>query len=167
MSKIFIKSSKNVGGKSAYLVVEYKSSQRLFEVNICSDIIGLSAINTKRLRFSLCKQDIETIKLSDLTHYDPVSLECLATATGPEQRRTHALLGQDILAEFSMFKHGDIELYVDPSEYAIPTSFEELGNQSISLEMQLRKDLPESFDDWEDDDFAFEDDDILSSEEFK
>ena len=163
-----IKGSKNVGGKSACLVVEYKSSQRRFEVNLCYDIMGLSVIYTKRIRFSLCHEDIEAIRKSDdLSRYDPASVACLTTATGPEQRRTHALLGQDILSEFSMLKHGHVELYVDPSEYTLPVDFQELRNQTISLEMQLRKDLPESFDDWEDDDFAFEDDEILSSEDFE
>ena len=166
--KFSIKGSRNVGGKSACLVVEYMKSQRRFEVNLCYDIMGITVIYTKRIRFSLCREDIETIQNSDLSRYDPASVACLASLTGPEQRRrTHALLGQDILSEFTLLKHGHVELYVDPSEYTLPASFQELTNQTISLEMQLRKDLPESFDDWEDDDFAYEDDEILSSEDFE
>ena len=65
-----------------------------------------------------------------------------------------------------MIKYKHVELYVDPAQYTLPRDFKELKDQIISLEMQLRKELPEQFDDWEDDDFAFEDDEILSSEDF-
>ena len=65
-----------------------------------------------------------------------------------------------------MIKYKHVELYVDPAQYTLPRDFKELENQTVSLEMQLRKELPEQFDDWEDDDFAFEDDEILSSEDF-
>ena len=82
-----------------FSIVEYSSSQRLFEV-----IMGLSIIRTKRLRFLLCCEDI---KESDLGRYDPASKKLfIATATGPEQRRTYALLGQDILSEFTLLRHG-------------------------------------------------------------
>ena len=163
-----IKEGKNVGGTSTCLVVEYTDPFRRFDVQLCSDIMGLSGITTPRLRFSLCQDDIIAIQQSDSYRelLDEISLERLATATGPLKRRTHALLGQDLLLGFCMIKYKHVELYVNPSQYTLPRDFKELKDQIISLEMQLRKELPEQFDDWEDDDFAFEDDEILSSEDF-
>ena len=167
--KFSIKGSENVGGSSTCLVVEYTAPQRRFDVNLCSDIMGLSGIFTERLRFSLCRDDIEAIRQSD-SYRDlltSASLERLETATGPQKRRTHALLGQDILLGFCLIKYEHVELYVDPSHYMLPRDFRELRDQTSSLEMQLRQELPDKFDDWEDDDFAYEDDDVLSSGDFE
>ena len=156
-----------MGCNSTCLVVEYKNSQERFEVRLCYDIMGLSVIYTGRIRFLLCHEDIEAIKTLYLNLFDPQSIERINIARGSLERRTHALLGQDILNEFSMLKHGHVELYVNPREYILPANFDELRNHIKLLEMQLKPDLPESFNDWEDDDFAFEDDDILSSEDFE
>ena len=161
-------SKKNVAVSSVCLVVKYLEPFRRFDVQLCSDIMELSGITTPRLRFSLCQDDIVAIQKSDAYRklLDEISLKNLATATGPLKRRTHALLGQDLLLGFCMIKYEHIQLYVNPSQYTLPRDFKELKDQIILLEMQLRKELPDQFDDWEDDDFAFEDDEILSSEDF-
>ena len=159
-----LKGSANVGGTSTCLVVEHIGSNERFTVHLCHDIMGhANNMSTKRLRFSLCQNDIKTIQTTKTycARFSSLCLDRLKIATGPIKRRTHALLGQDILSEYCLIKYRDVEIYVDPSKYTLPRNFRVLRDQNESLANQLRRDLPDNFDDWEDDDFAFEDDEVL------
>ncbi len=58
------------------------------------------------------------------------------------------------------------EFYVNPATYAVPASWNDLGNQMDSIGNQLQGHKPDDFNDWEDDDFAYEDDEVLDEEDF-
>jgi hypothetical protein len=65
------------------------------------------------------------------------------------KRRTHALLGQSVLRKVSSVRFSSIEFFVDPNIYRA-LDWDVLHEETINLTQQL--DLPEAFDDWEDDD---------------
>lgn len=165
--KFSVSESANVGGHSACLVLESRSPTDNFKVNLCEDIMGASDILIKRLRFSLCSDDIDTIKETYIQRFGQLDRQRISSGTGPKKRRTHALLGQDIMFGFCLIKYRHVELYVNPKYYKFPKIFDELQDQTESIENQLRKPLPECFDDWEDDDFTFEDDEKLHEDEFE
>lgn len=77
--------------------------------------------------------------------------------TKEHPRRTHGLLGQSILSQFTLFRINNCELYLDLAEYKLPSSTLDLVNQVQAISDQVQE-FPEGYDDWEDDDFAFEDD---------
>ena len=162
-----VSESANVGGNSLCLVIESLSPTDNFKVNLCEDLMGQSDISIKRLRFSLCSDDIDTIKENYIERFRQLDRQRIFSGTGPLKRRTHALLGQDIMFGFCLIKYRRVELYVNPKYYKFPKNFEELQDQTESMENQLRKVLPECFDDWEDDDFTFEDDEKLHEDEFE
>ena len=162
-----VSESANVSGHSVCLVIESQSPTDYFKVNLCEDIMGASNILIKRLRFSLCSDDIDTIKETYIERFRQLDRQRIFSGTGPLKRRTHALLGQDIMFGFCLIKYRRVELYVNPKYYKFPKNFEELQDQTESMENQLRKVLPECFDDWEDDDFTFEDDEKLHEDEFE
>lgn len=162
-----VSESANVSGHSVCLVIESQSPTDNFKVNLCEDIMGASNILIKRLRFALCSDDIDTIKETYIERFRQLDRQRIFSGTGPLKRRTHALLGQDIMFDFCLIKYRRVELYVNPKYYKFPKNFEELQDQMESMENQLRKVLPECFDDWEDDDFTFEDDEKLHEDEFE
>jgi hypothetical protein len=126
-------------------------------------------ITTTRLRFSLCREDTDTIRsteeyrerVGDLSFKKLNSADCVV----PEKRRTHALLGQDVLARFLLIKYLNMELYLDATKYSLPHDVDELKKQMDSLETQLEKELPEDFNDWEDDDHSCEDDEMVCDDD--
>jgi hypothetical protein len=79
-------------------------------------------------------------------------------------RRSHGLLGQDILSQFCCIKMNQLELFVDPNVYSLPADFKALRMQ-IKLVLEQASSYPKDFNDWEDDDFSFEDDEWLITEE--
>jgi hypothetical protein len=165
--KFSVSESANVGGHSVCLIIESLSPTDNFKVNLCEDLMGQSNILIKRLRFSLCCDDIDTITETYIERFGQLDRQRISSGTGPKKRRTHALLGQDIMFGFCLIKYRHVELYVNPKHYKFPKIFEELQDQTESIENQLRKFLPECFDDWVDDDFTFEDDEKLQKEEFE
>ena len=68
---------------------------------------------------------------------------------------------------FCLIKYRQVELYVNHKYCKFPKFFEELQDQTESMENQLREVLPECLDEWEDDDFKFEDDEKLHEDEFE
>eukprot|EP01033_Poteriospumella_lacustris_P007170 gene7172-5162_t len=81
-----------------------------------------------------------------------------STDISKQTRRSHGLLGQSILSQLASIKFLGCELYVDPATYQMPSSFAELETTVDSIKAQLAENLPENFDDWEDDDYEYEDD---------
>ena len=55
-------------------------------------------------------------------------------------------------------------MYVDPVKFVLPSTFNELNNMTSSIESQLQPLRPDDFDDWEDDDNAYEDDEYVEDE---
>lgn len=165
--KLSIKLSRNVGGKSGCLVVEYLSPFSQFQVALCRDSMGsAAAVPVKQLRFSLCLEDIRGILADEsLCALIPGCVDRLRVVNGPEDRRTHALLGQEITERFCRLKYEQVELYIDPQNYHFPKDLTELRQQIRSLADHVKEQLPDDFNDWEDDDFGFEDDDVLSDSE--
>ena len=77
-------------------------------------------------------------------------------------RRTHGLLGQDILQQFCLVRFNDVELYVNHKVYSLPNNFDDLWVQMKNLKDQITE-FPEGFKDWEDDDFSFNDDECVQN----
>jgi hypothetical protein len=57
-------------------------------------------------------------------------------------------------------------LYFNPAVYILPPSIAALETQITKLIGPLRDNLPDRFDDWEDDDFHFDDQEFASEEMF-
>jgi hypothetical protein len=73
-------------------------------------------------------------------------------------------MSQSILHNFYIMKYRNIGLYVDPVNFVVPTTFNELNNMTLSIESQLQPLKPDDFDDWEDNDNAYEDDEYVEDE---
>ena len=151
-----IEGSNDVGGRSPVLIIQWLSRE-LFKVEICKDIIGHDCKNVeiKRLRFSLCSKDIKHIintpEYSE-RFYERDDIKWLnddVTSNPERDRRTHALLGQSILSKVSSVRYSSIEFFFDSDVYP-DLKWAEVKVETMRLKKQLN--LPESFDDWEDDD---------------
>jgi hypothetical protein len=59
------------------------------------------------------------------------------------------------------------KIYFDLSQYTLPSSFTDLRHQLINLVEQTKEGLPDTFDNWEDNDFAFDDDDYIVDGEIR
>ena len=57
-----------------------------------------------------------------------------------------------------------MEMYVDPEKFVLPSTFNELCNMTSSIEGQLQPSRPDDFEDWRDDDNAYEDDEYFEDE---
>ena len=160
-----ISSSRNAGGQSPVLLFQPKSATVKFSVNVCTDIMpGEIKPEVDNLRFSLCAADVDEIKGDSRRFFIDAEVKKLEGVVAPSKRRAHALLGQSILYNFYVMKYRKIELYTDPGNFVLPTSFDELNNMISSIESQLKPLKPDDFDDWEDDDNAFEDDEYIDDE---
>jgi hypothetical protein len=163
-----IRKGNSPGGSTLSLVLKQRSPSKMFEISLCCDLplSGNSNITSTTLRYSLSTEDINWI----LVHAEVGRLFApneLATLHEEIQamdhgRRSHGRLGQQILSRFACIKHDGCELYVDPMSYGLPTDFRALDFQVNDLRSQVKTVLPNTFNDWEDDDFAFEDDDYLT-----
>ena len=90
MKEIFSKFSKgyrfsgnesaNVGGHSVCMVIESENPADNFKVTLCEDIMGTSDILIKRLRFSLCSDDIDTIGETFMKNLDEITGNALSLA---------------------------------------------------------------------------------------
>jgi hypothetical protein len=162
-----ISGGKSPGNTTISLTVTKKSVFAKFSIELCSDIIDAPTFSVDHLRFALSSDDIAWIldnecAKSKFADYEIVRLRA---ETKLHARRTHGLIGQQILDQFASFKCVGCEIYVDPSQYIWLSSFDDLRHQLIDLVGQTKEGLPDTFDDWEDDDFAFDDDDYIVDEE--
>ena len=71
------------------------------------------------------------------------------------------MFGQSILYNLNVMKYRNIQLYVDPAKFVLPSTFNELNDMTSSIESLLQSLKPGNFDDWEDDDNAYEDDEYV------
>lgn len=164
LSKIFswtdteyrISSGTSPGGITISLIVTKNTPYTKFAVELCTDIINSPALRIDHIRFALCTEDIAWILENDsaASKFAAKELEKLRAEIKIHTRRSHGLIGQQILDQFASIKYKECQ-------YTLPANFVELGHQLIDLVSQTKNDLPSSFDDWEDDDFAFEDDDHI------
>ena len=157
--------SRNAGGQSPVLVFQPKSVTLKFSVHVCADIIP-SDIRPEldNLRFSLCAEDVDEINGGSRCFFIDAEVKKLEGVVVSSKRRGHALLGQSILYNFYVMKYRKMEMYVDPVKFVLPSTFNELNNMTSSIESQLQPLRPDDFDDWEDDDNAYEDDEYLKDE---
>jgi len=162
-----IRKGNTPGGSTIALVLKKTNPFEKFDISLCSDIMQNLNIQVEMLRFSLCTDDINWILENDSANQNisPEAVEYLRQETKHYGRRTHGLLGQHILDRFTCIKHNGCKLYVDASKYQLPSNFRTLDFQVDALRSQLKVSVPDEFDDWEDDDFAFEDDDYITDEE--
>ena len=153
-SIITIGGSSNVGGHSPVLHIERKDGSK-FDVKLCQDLVSSPEVLTlPRLRFSLCSADIQTIlQESDLSarlsKYGLVRLIEDKTSHPKRARRTHALLGQTVISNTSSVRYSNVEFFVVNQQYPL-TDWVTLHEDTLKLLEQIN--LPESFDEWEDDD---------------
>jgi hypothetical protein len=106
------------------------------------------------LRFFLCSDDVKMIMenpgySSRLSSADREKLECDIQNSNNRGRRSHAILGQVIMKQYSSIRFQQIEFFVDAQTYDIP-SWSFMKVHTLSIIQQIK--LPESFDNWEDDD---------------
>ena len=149
------------------LSITGKNSRLTFPVNLCSDVIGSSAIHVTTLRFALCAEDIDELMRDPCRQFVTSSqLDKLADLNVSSVRRRHALLGQSVLQGFLLLKLNNTAFYVNRQTHAVPASWEELRNQMGAIENQLQRHMPDDFEDWEDDDFAYEDDEFLAEDDW-
>lgn len=155
-----------VGSLHLSLNFNRSSNNSSFTVNLCDDLFQGTEIYVKKLRFSLCSEDADHILSNPeyLTRFGSKEISDLQTLKEAMvlKRRSHGLLGQDILQQFCLVRFNDVELYVNHKAYSLPKTFDELWVQMKDLKDQIT-DFPEGFKDWEDDDFAFNDDEWLQS----
>lgn len=154
------KKGKGVGGHNVSLVVKYLGSKQ-FDVELCTDVMGNASknITIPELRFHLSSEDIQLIL--NTPHFKSKFAKNFVNSMEIEhkihERRTHGLLGQHISKQLLLIRHKHSELYINLDDYVLPTTKSELVAQINELSSQLTF-FPEGYDDWEDDDFAFEDD---------
>jgi hypothetical protein len=157
--------SRNAGGQSPVLLFQPKSVTLKFSVHVCTDIMpGDIKPEVDNLRFSLCAEDVDEINGGSRRFFIDAEVKKLEGVVVTSKRREHALLGQSILYNFYVMKYRKIELYVDPVKFVLPSTFDELNNMTSSIESQLQPLKPDDFDDWEDNDNAYEDDEYVEDE---
>jgi hypothetical protein len=153
-----ITSSTNVGGRSPCLSVKPRGPSASITIILCKDILDCPEIKIEKLRFSLCTEDVDTIKLKYNNCFSAADMLLIDKDGAPKKRRTHAVLGQAVLHGLTLVKYNNCELYLDATIYKLPTDFRELAFQIRELTEPIKVLLPEDINDWEDDDFFFEDD---------
>eukprot|EP01038_Epipyxis_sp_PR26KG_P017471 gene17471-24175_t len=151
--------SSDVGGTSPVLIIEMDPSQECINVSLMTDEEGEHKFKLFKLRFALCTEDIEfMLNLGDLlktifTQDDVNMLNQLVTGD-VFKRRTHALLGQDILQRYSCIRHGKVALYIDVLKME-EGKFDWIDiKDCCQATVTSLKHLPDDFNDWEDDDLA-------------
>eukprot|EP01035_Chromulina_nebulosa_P005438 gene5438-7371_t len=146
-----ISSGRRVGGNSLSLT-------DFFHAKLCQDILDSPNIPLKMIRFSLSTEDINEILMNNIykAKFNLSNIVLLESQIKVHLRRDYGLLGQEVMQCFSSIKHGACELHVDSQIFIMPPTFVELGIQIDNLVNQIVN-LPEGFEEWEDD-YAFEDD---------
>ena len=148
---------RNAGVQSPVLLFQPKSATLKFTARVCTDIMpGGLMPKVNNLRFSLCAEDVDEINGGSRRFFIYAELKKLEGIVVTSKRREHALLGQSILYNFLVIKYRKMELYVDPAKFPLPSTFNELNNMTSSIESQLQTLKPGDFDDWEDDDNAYD-----------
>ena len=148
----------NICGKSPCLSVKPRGPSAFMTIILCNDILDCPEIKIDKLRFSLCTEDVATIKSKYMIYFSAADMALIDKDRAPIKRRTHALLGQSVLKGLALIKCNNCELYLDASIYKLPSDFREVAFQKRELTEPLRVLLPEDINDWEHDDFSFEDD---------
>jgi hypothetical protein len=145
--------STRVGGECLVLLFSHFGPTGSFEVKLCQDIVGhAEALAVKNLRFSLCSEDSAAIlECVDLRNRfgtaEIIKLQSYLDRT--IARRSHALLGQSVLKELSCIKSSTVEFHVRAELYT-PITWKDVEIDTKRLLAQLV--LPDSFEEWEDDD---------------
>eukprot|EP01039_Chlorochromonas_danica_P006767 gene6767-7477_t len=157
----YISRGKGVDGDHLSLV--FYRLKPTFEVKLCSDILTSPTIYVDKIRFSLCTEDMSHILANYPNSFvgeDIEVMQRMVEKNSCSKRRSHGLVGQDILSQFCSLKLGNIQLYVDPRTYSLPPDFSSLALQMRNIFTQIEM-YPEGFHDWEDDEFSYEDDEYI------
>jgi hypothetical protein len=140
---------KKSGGRSLVLIIR-AVLQTNFEVKLCQDILVEGVTCTiPALRFALCTEDISMIlgtqNLKDKFDSADVTLLQQFSRAPVINRRLHALLGQDILKQFSAVKLRGCEVFVVPEEHKL-NGWHEVGILVNAVINKSQVYLPEDFD---------------------
>jgi hypothetical protein len=155
--------SKGVGGRTDVLVIENSPSVPLFDVKLMGDVGFLPNCTLKltKLRISLCGDDFryiinhpELLKNFSTKQQESIRNQEHSTLL----RRSHALLGQDVLSKFSCIRYGQTALYVDVLKFKLPAGWGSLTRLIIDIKDHIE--VPETFQDWEDFDDQYDDEDV-------
>mmetsp|Transcript_19883 Transcript_19883/g.18054 ORF Transcript_19883/g.18054 Transcript_19883/m.18054 type:complete len:145 (+) Transcript_19883:16-450(+) len=119
------------------------------------------------LRFSLCENDNYKVEIQE-NYIQSFGLlvdsinNLLNTDISNQTRRKTGLLKSSIFTGIASFKYEGCEIYVNPTTFKMLNSFDELEKLVgwINAQFMINYQLPEGFNDWLDDDFRFEDDDL-------
>ena len=145
--------STGVGGGSLVLLFSHICPTGSFEVKLCQDVVGhAEALAVKNLRFSLCSEDstaiLECVGLRN--RFGTAEITKLHSSLDRTiARRSHALLGQSVLKKLSCIKSSTVEFHVRAELYT-PITWKDVEIDTKILLAQLV--LPDSFEEWEDDD---------------
>lgn len=146
-------------GKSRGTSLTLKVTRRIgrIDVRLCADFLK-EMIPIPFLRFHLCKADLELLKdhplLNAKQHQSIATALGTAAAAGsatePQRRRVHGLIGQSILFDPNvLFQLYTATLVVDPTRFALSGWPALLAFEDLVVKRAL---LPENFDDLEADD---------------
>lgn len=146
--------SNGVGAVSSVLLIEVDPSDAVFELKLMTDIAVCkdSTRMLKRLRFFLGGDDIRQILntptlRANFQDYDINILNSQVESAVP--RRSHGLLGQDVLGLFSCVRHGRLCLYINAAKYnQLSFTFRNIKLYQNKLKHEIQ--LPEHFQEWED-----------------
>jgi len=155
-----IATSSNVGGSTPVLLIEKDPSVDSFPVCLMKDIFPSNKFSLKRLRFSLCTDDItfllETPEFRRV--FTVTEMEKLSDLKGKTiSRRSHALLGQDVLSSFSCITHGSVSMFFNV-KLQTNISFGWIDARLLGESLKESVLLPPGFADWEDEYYPFYDD---------
>ncbi len=168
-----ISTSKGVSSKSQTLIIAHRVSPTI-PIQLCVDLFPPGRqpppCQVPFLRFHLCDADLKSLleKVDLLNNTEEARILDFKTKNPVKvERRTHALLGQGLLTNFSYIQHGKIAVIVDPTKYALQDGWLSISRLEDYLDSKIAL-LPERFDDLEDEDHDGDDEDMyeLSEEDY-
>lgn len=167
-----IASSTGVSSQCLCLKITAKVGE--IPVTLCKDLLkadqtGIStAFQVRFLRFHLCSEDLRDILETEhvlqilFPQYEETIREFISLGH-VIPRRTHALLGQELLSQYSSFQHGKVIAVVDPRHFLL-CSWEQITDLEGYI-FAHEATLPENFNDLEDEDHEGDDEEFYELEE--
>ena len=138
-----------ISSKFPLLAVSNRSPHAKFSVKLSTDILPnnrSSTLSLETLKFALCSEDIRdlfrnrcvTLK-GRLSQRDFVLLTRWAnSSTANISRRTHALLGQKIISQYSNYEYRTgVRMWIDESVFNSNQSFDDVRRLNLDIKRQL------------------------------
>jgi len=163
------------GVQSQSLTLKIKPRAGTIPVQLCQDLFQNTSpsITLPYLRFHLCDEDVVMLctekSLAGVisSHYLSKINDFKSKNTISPNRRTHVLLGQKILGNYSCIQHGEVIAVVDSMKF-VPKNIWYTTTQLEEFLKTVTSALPDNFDDLEDDDHDGNDEEVyeLGDDEF-